>query len=160
MRIFFLHGLESNNQSSKVDCMRELGHEVIAPEMNYKSNKLLFNNTLNEIMQMKPELIVGSSMGGYFAYHLGTHFSTSLFLLNPALLTRTFNPPILKDGNETSNIWALVGKYDDIVPAEENIEFLKSIDAKIEIGNHKHRTPRDVFEPVFNLVVEQMTSNN
>ena len=36
-KIFYLHGLESTNESSKVDYMRSLGHHVHAEYMDYKN---------------------------------------------------------------------------------------------------------------------------
>ena len=88
-------------------------------------------------------------MGGYFAFHLGTHFSTSLLLLNPALPNRSIEPPILPDGNEKSKIWALVGENDDVVRPKENIEILKRAGEKVTLGKHKHRKPPEIFEPFF-----------
>ena len=134
MKILFLHGLQSNNKSSKVSHMNDEGHEVMAPQMNYFDNEHLYQETLEKLLAFEPELIVGSSMGGYFAYHLGTHFKTNLLLLNPALPNRSFDPPILPDGKEKSRIWAMVGKNDTDVPAKENIEILKKGRGK---GDHK-----------------------
>lgn len=155
MKIFFLHGLESNHQSSKVDLMRALGHDVHAEYMDYKKVLDLYAKTLNSIIDFNPDLIVGSSMGGYFAFHLGTHYKTNLLLLNPALPNRTFDPPILSDGNEKSKIWALVGENDDVVRPKENIEILKRAGAKVTVGMHKHRTPKEVFEPFFKEVIAE-----
>ena len=106
MKIFYLHGLESTNNSSKVDFMRSLGHDVHAEYMDYRKVLDLYAKTLNSINDFNPDLIVGSSMGGYFAYHLGTHYKTNLLLLNPALPNRSFVPPILPDGIEKSKMWA------------------------------------------------------
>ena len=75
-RIFFIHGLESSNKSSKVDLMQSKGFDVLAPSMDYTTNDSLFSQTLEKVMEFKPHLIVGSSMGGYFASHIGTHYST------------------------------------------------------------------------------------
>ncbi len=160
MKILFLHGLESNNQSSKVSCMKRYGHQVYAPNMNYFDNKQLFQETLDKVLVYKPELLVGSSMGGYFAYHLGTHYKTNLILLNPALPNRSFDPPILPDGVEKSNIWALIGKNDDVVDPIANENILQRVGASIEIGNHGHRTPEDVFEPYFKKVFIELGLNS
>ena len=159
MKILFLHGLKSNNQSSKVSSMREDGHEVLAPEMNYYDNKELYQQTLDKLLDFKPELIVGSSMGGYFAYHLGTHFSTNLLLLNPALPNRSIEPPILSNGNEKSTIWALVGENDNVVRPKENIEILKTSGAKVSVGQHEHRTPIEIFEPFFKEVLNDINKS-
>ena len=156
MKIFFLHGLESSHQSSKVDLMRASGHNVHAEYMDYKNVLDLYAKTLNSIIEFNPDLIVGSSMGGYFAYHLGTHYKTNLLLLNPALPNRTFDPPILPDGIEKPKIWALVGENDDVVRPKENIEILKRAGANVKIGDHKHRTPKEVFEDYFKEVISML----
>jgi uncharacterized protein len=149
MKIIFLHGLESNNQSSKVTSMLNQGFEVHAPEMPYHNNPNLYSETLNYVLDYKPELIVGSSMGGYFAFHLGTHFKTNLILLNPALHSRSFDPPILTDGTEKSRIWALIGEKDTVIDPVKNTQILNDVGATIEFGDHGHQTPKDIFESYF-----------
>ena len=156
MKILFLHGLESNNKSSKVKCMLELGHEVLAPALNYFDNKNLYQETMDKLLAFEPELIVGSSMGGYFAYHLGTHFKTNLLLLNPALPNRSFDPPILPDGKEKSKIWALIGNKDDVIDPIANEEILKRAGAKLMFGDHGHRTPQVLFKEIFNQVYSEI----
>ena len=152
-KIFYLHGLESTNESSKVDYMRSLGHHVHAEYMDYKNVLDLYAKTLNSIYDFKPDMLVGSSMGGYFAYHLGTHYKSNLLLLNPALPYRSFDPPILTDGSEKSRMWALIGKNDDVVDPSLNKEILNRAGAMITIGDHAHRTPVKVFEPFFTRVL-------
>jgi predicted esterase YcpF (UPF0227 family) len=160
MKIIFLHGLESNNKSSKVTSMLNNGCQVHAPEMQYHSNLNLYSETLNFVLDYKPELIVGSSMGGYFAFHLGTHFKTNLLLLNPALHGRSFDPPIIKDGAEESRIWALVGKNDTVIDPVKNTQILNNFGSTVKLGDHGHRTPLDVFEPFFVEVIDIMRSGH
>jgi predicted esterase YcpF (UPF0227 family) len=74
MKIIFLHGLESNNKSSKVTSILNNGYQVHAPEMQYHSNPNLYSETLNFVLDYKPELIVGSSMGSYFCFPFGNTF--------------------------------------------------------------------------------------
>ena len=156
MKIFYIHGLESTQNSSKVDLMRSLGYDVHAEYMDYRNVSDLYEKTLNSIKDFKPFMIVGSSMGGYFAYHLGTHYKTNLILLNPALPNRTFDPPILPDGIEKSKIWALLGENDDVVDPVANEEILKRVGAKVQIGDHEHRTPPEIFKPFFMEVIAQL----
>ena len=136
--------------------MRASGHNVHAEYMDYKNVLDLFAKTLDSIIDFDPDLIVGSSMGGYFAYHLGTHYKTNLLLLNPALPNRTFDPPILPDGIEKSKIWALLGENDDVVDPVANQKILKRAGAVVKIGDHEHRTPPLVFKPYFNFVLENI----
>ena len=159
MKILFLHGLLSNNKSSKVFHMIDEGHEVMAPNMNYFDNEQLFQETMDKLLDFEPELIVGSSMGGYFAYHLGTHYKTNLLLLNPALPNRSFDPPILPDGTEKSKIWALIGRNDDVVNPVANEEILNRAGAQVTIGDHAHRTPQAIFEPFFKGVLRGISTD-
>jgi hypothetical protein len=154
-RIFFIHGLESSNKSSKVDLMQSKGFDVLAPSMDYTTNDSLFSQTLEKVMEFKPHLIVGSSMGGYFASHIGTHYSTTLLLLNPALISRTFQPKILPDGKVKSDIWALLGEYDDVISPIKNFKILQNMGATIRNGKHGHRTPKESFKGIFEEITQE-----
>lgn len=153
-RIFFIHGLESSNKSSKVDLMRSKGFDVLAPSMDYATNEDLFSQTLEKVLEFQPHLIVGSSMGGYFAFHIGFHYSTTLLLLNPALISRPFQPKILPDGTEKSEVWALLGEQDDLISPIQNFEILQNIGATIRMGKHGHRTPIEAFQGVFDELIK------
>ena len=155
-RIFFIHGLESNNKSSKVDWMQSKGFDVLAPSMDYITNDILFSQTLEKVLEFKPHLIVGSSMGGYFAHHIGTHYPSTLLLLNPALISRSFEPKIVPDGAEKSEVWALLGEQDDLISPIENFKILQNMGAIIRMGRHGHRTPIEAFQGVF----EELIKNN
>jgi hypothetical protein len=50
------------------------GFDVLAPSMHYATNDLLFSQTLDKVLEFQPHLLVGLSMGGYFAFHIGTHY--------------------------------------------------------------------------------------
>lgn len=155
-RIFFIHGLESSNKSSKVDLMIAKGFHVLAPSMDYKTNDLLFSQTLEKVLAFQPHVIVGSSMGGYFASHIGTHYPSTLLLLNPALISRSFEPKIEPDGTEKSKIWALLGEQDDLISPIENFKILQDMGATIRIGKHGHRTPIDAFQGVFEELIKEI----
>jgi len=155
-RIFFIHGLESNNKSSKVDWMVTKGFDVLAPSMDYTTNDSLFSQTLEKVLEFQPHLIVGSSMGGYFASHIGTHYPSTLLLLNPALISRSFEPKIVPDGTEKSEVWALLGEQDDLISPIENFKILQNMDATIRMGKHGHRTPIEAFQGVFEELIKEM----
>ena len=157
-RIFFIHGLESSNKSSKVDLMRSKRFDVVAPSMDYTTNEDLFSQTLEKVLEFQPHLIVGSSMGGYFASHIGTHYPTTLLLLNPALISRSFEPKIVQDGKEKSEVWALLGEQDDLISPIQNFEILQNIGATIRIGKHGHRTPIEAFSGVFEEVIKNISN--
>ena len=155
-RIFFIHGLESNNKSSKVDLMVTKGFDVLAPSMDYTTNDSLFSQTLEKVLEFQPDLIVGSSMGGYFAHHIGTHYPSTLLLLNPALISRSFEPKIVPDGVEKSEVWALLGEQDELISPIENFKILQNMGATIRMGKHGHRTPIEVFQGVLEELIKEM----
>ena len=89
MKVWYLHGLESDPGGPKVDFLNEVADEVFAPEMNYKNHKL-FGELFRKISKGdKPDLIIGSSMGGFFADALASHFGINTILFNPALHSRS-----------------------------------------------------------------------
>jgi hypothetical protein len=155
-RIFFIHGLESSNKSSKVDLMVTKGFDVLAPSMDYTTNDSLFSQTLEKVLEFQPHLIVGSSMGGYFAHHIGTHYSSTLLLLNPALISRSFEPKIVPDGTAKSEVWALLGEQDELISPIENFKILQNMGVTIRMGKHGHRTPIEAFQGVFEELIKEM----
>jgi hypothetical protein len=97
-------------------------------------------------------------MGGYFAYHIGLHYSTTLLLLNPALISRPFQPKILPDGAEKSEVWALLGEQDDLISPIENFKILQNMGATIRMGKHGHRTPIEAFQGVFEEFIKNISN--
>ena len=74
MKVWYFHGLESKVGGPKVDFLKEVATEVYAPEMNYSRHKL-FGELFRKITKEgSPDLIIGSSMGGFFADALASHF--------------------------------------------------------------------------------------
>ena len=144
MKILFFHGFESTLPSSKAEWMEHQGHIVYAHPMQY-SKKNAFHLALECAKQFNPDLIVGSSMGGYFAFHIGTHLPTKLVLLNPALHGRSKEFERPKNGKYQPEIWALLGKNDALIDPFVTVEKLKNLNAKITIGEHEHRTPLEIF---------------
>ena len=114
MKILFFHGFESKLSSSKADWMAQQGHNVLAHPMRYDKDNA-FHNALECAKEFNPDLIVGSSMGGYFAFLTGTHLPTKLVLLNPALqiISKEFKHP--KNGKHQPKIWALLGENDTLI---------------------------------------------
>ena len=87
MKVTYLHGLESKQGGPKVDWLESHFEEVWAPGMNYRENPHLFEEILSQIEGT--DLIIGSSMGGWFAYLLGTRTGIPTILFNPAVVDRS-----------------------------------------------------------------------
>ena len=158
MKILYLHGLESSVGGPKVEYLEMLGHEVDAPDMcwDYSGN---FISIADHIAYQNKEfdLIIGSSMGGYFAYELGKHFDIPVLLLNPALHSRSIEPRVEKLHEDLAAdplVFLGVGAKDDVINYEKTLEILDNeancfFRSNYFKGNHGHQTPLDFFQKVF-----------
>jgi predicted esterase YcpF (UPF0227 family) len=147
--VVYFHGLESNAGGPKYKFLKDRYGDVYSPQMDYR-NPSLFDQVYNNLKNQKVEIIMGSSMGGYFAYYLGKKLGCDTILFNPALPYRTtFEPSIDKFGREKSFSNIILGKKDIIILPEDTIEWLmnneKSANYSIEYEENGHRTPLNVF---------------
>jgi len=146
-KIVYLHGLESKSGGTKVSFLAEKGM-VYAPVMDYETLDLdEFIYTLG-----MPDLIIGSSMGGYVADIIGSRLGVDVLLFNPALHSREIDPEYEYYGNSYKRTIVL-GTEDNVI----NPEVTKSLwsvhgNAAIhdEIEGMGHRTPLDVFVNMYN----------
>ena len=90
-KVLYLHGLESKQGGPKVEFLRTKGI-VYAPEMDYRS--LNFNEQVLKIIKFRPDLVIGSSMGGYVAHLIANYIGIPSILFNPAFHSRSFEPNI------------------------------------------------------------------
>ena len=157
MKLIYLHGLESKAGGIKVDWLRKQGHEVYAPEMDYH-NPMMFQNIWTWIKQNQPDYIIGSSMGGYFAYLMGTRSNIPCILLNPALHSRAFEPVIKNPGALFPRLHVLLGTKDDIIDPIVTMDQLQTEYhtrphmLHFTVAGHGHRTPYKTFKKVINTI--------
>ena len=162
MKIAYLHGLESNPGGPKVEYLKSQGHMVFAPPMIYKDTDC-FQSTLNELLSFKPDIIIGSSMGGYFAFEIATRLGCPALLFNPALHSRTFEPNVPMDDVLTRkqiNCLIVLGRADDVIPFRDTLDIVcKSSEisdsSELMIRDHGHQTPYDIFVESVNYMVKR-----
>lgn len=78
----FLHGLESVVPSQKTEWLNQ-NFDVLVPQIDYRKEGV-FNDVLSQAKEFNPEIIIGSSMGGYFGYYIAGELKTPAILFNPA----------------------------------------------------------------------------
>ena len=146
-KIVYLHGLDSEQGGTKVSFLSTKG-AVYAPEMDYETLDLdEFIYTLG-----MPDLIIGSSMGGYVADIIGSRLGVDVLLFNPALHSRE----IAVNHEYYSNKYKrtiVLGTEDDIIDPEltKKLWSVHGNEAKYdEIEGMGHRTPLDVFINMYN----------
>lgn len=150
MRVAFFHGLESKPVSEKNYALREFFDDVFDPAMDYRKPGI-FMEVLQELKNNPVDLLIGSSMGGWFAYSYSTHFQTKTLLFNPAVHSRSVDPEV-RLGNKMSNHILVLGEYDDVITPKETIDFFERFsNAQINIEQIGHPIPLDVFKKYLRL---------
>ena len=153
-KVLYLHGLESKQGGPKVDFLTK-EFCVYAPEMDYKDPML--QNWVDFVMrQFQPDLIIGSSMGGYVADFLAQKYGVPAILFNPAVHNRSFEPAIepLIEG-EQANLQqkkiVVLGKNDEVIPPYmAQIMFENNRYYKIVLEEMAHQTPLNIFIDTIN----------
>lgn len=146
MRAAFFHGLESPPVSEKNAILNRYFTDVYAPPMDYRDPGV-FSRVLEEIEKNRPDVLIGSSMGGWFAYCLSTLTGIPTLLFNPACVGRSFNP-VIKTGEEAPQQIIVLGKHDEIVNHQESMGWL--VDnyhgpMSFTYEDIAHRIPADIF---------------
>tara|TARA_Y100000389_G_scaffold102171_1_gene98999 strand:+ start:1117 stop:1620 length:504 start_codon:yes stop_codon:yes gene_type:complete len=149
-KVVYLHGLESPQGGPKVDYLSSK-FTVYAPKMDYFDNpENIFNDQLKLIKEFNPDLIIGSSMGGYFSDRIGSHIGCDLLLFNPGTIKADeFDKEYgikTKKGNLKCNTKVVLGIKDDVVDPGLSKEHY---DNKAKIHLHPflgHRIPQSLFE--------------
>lgn len=151
-KVLYLHGLESNQGGEKVNYLSNQCF-VHAPAMDY-SRKDIFSYLIKKVEDFKPDLIIGSSMGGYSAYMLGALYKIPVIAFNPAFHSRSFEPnyPEFIQHQVCSNCKIILGIEDTVINPNKTLDWLKdhimnshpniSIDRVEGMG---HRVPLDIF---------------
>ena len=115
----------------------------------------------------KYDVIIGSSMGGWFAWHLGKELSTPVLLLNPALHSRMIEPLMeisnfyrigswVEEERERSSVFLALGRLDDVIDPKETLEWISDHDNNslscmtIMVDDYGHRTDVKNFQKIFN----------
>tara|TARA_R100001244_G_scaffold56192_2_gene47963 strand:- start:445 stop:951 length:507 start_codon:yes stop_codon:yes gene_type:complete len=167
MRILFLHGLESNPGCEKVQYLENQGHAVQSPSIDYHDDQS-YENLCTLTSHGNYDIIIGSSMGGWFAWNLGKELGVPVLLLNPALHSRSIEPIIGSWAGEfyaTSRVFLGLGQQDTIIDGDMTIKWLNENDQcdwKHDLikCNHGHRTPVDIFVTIFEYFEESILKIN
>jgi len=158
MKIAYLHGLESSNTGRKVEWLKE-NFDVYAPKINYKSDKA-FAETLKGCKGA--DLIVGSSMGGYFAYLIGSKLGIKTVLFNPAVVDRPFDPVVDDSKLKGKNHNVYLGKQDKTVNGQDVMRYFGhdgSGSFYYTEYNDGHRVPYDVLVDAVSDIMNLRESN-
>jgi len=151
-KVLYLHGLESKQGGEKVSYLAGKCF-VHAPEMDY-TRKDIFPMLTFLVEYYKPDLIIGSSMGGYTAYILGALYDMPVIIFNPALHSRSFTPnyPDYVMNLAAQNVKVVLGEDDTVIDPRLTLEYLKEYGGGTssllnieEVKGMGHKIPLDIF---------------
>jgi len=96
IKVLYCHGMGGSgiNNPKVLNIFKSHGIDLISPTINhslYIDNPHIFN--LQKEIADEVDMIVGNSMGGYFAYHLGKACGKPTLCFNPAIseVTTSYN---------------------------------------------------------------------
>ncbi len=140
MNILYLHGLDSKLNPEKRGILEKYG-TVYAPDLDYYRD----SHAIESILEMYPgeeiNTVIGSSMGGFAAYHVANALLRPALLFNPALMKRSVpqNIPGIEGFNNLKQI--VIGQRDEVVSPADTLTFLKT-DFNPVTDLHLHLVPR------------------
>ena len=157
-KILYLHGLESSNVGDKVDFLKE-NSVVIAPSMDYLDPSLE-EKLFYIVEKFQPDLIIGSSMGGYVGMLLANRYNIECILFNPAIHSRPMEPNLKSlqydDIKHSFNPLVILGMEDDVINpliSKEILDDALSYCNIEEVEGLGHRIPLDIFVDIYNKYV-------
>ena len=150
----YFHGLESSQGGIKVQFLDQEVDFLEAPAMDY-TKEGIFEEWLDYVKNEEPDLLIGSSMGGYFAMALATHTGIPVLVFNPAIHSRSIEIKGLESGTEKLAGLVVLGKKDEVINPGPTISMLQGTQNTLDIKIEKemgHRVPLDVFIDMYNKI--------
>lgn len=89
MRVLYIHGLDSQPNTTKLKIIESFECSVFAQHIDYRNTPNAFAFLDKYILDNKIEFIVGSSLGGKLGYWLSEYEGLPCLLFNPAIISNT-----------------------------------------------------------------------
>lgn len=86
-KILYFHGFGSNfdSNSKKIKVLEELG-DVFGYDIDYTSHaEEVLKRASSTALNLKPDFVIGTSMGGWLASHVGARMGIPFVAINPAI---------------------------------------------------------------------------
>ncbi|KZX00743.1 esterase [Pseudoalteromonas luteoviolacea] len=160
-KIIYIHGFNSSEKSFKAQQFGEFCQaqcEYVVPRLHYDPRIAIIQ--LEQLID-KDCVLVGSSLGGFYATYLSERFAIKAVVVNPAIrpdkllwdyLGTQYNPyqdieyeltkehvfalkrMYVKQLTTPSNILLLQQTGDEVLPYQEAVEYYRDCPSKIEFG--------------------------
>ena len=175
MKILNIHGYQGSSENSAYSALNELGCKIISPVIDYDNTETdkIFGFLENIISEQKPDAVVGTSLGGFFAAVLSAEYNIPAILVNPCLMPFVTLPrfgfdgdimPFVKKFSElhkisTDNIYAITGKCDEVIDYHDFTEKIFGNKYYREIPNGKHSGATLPLKEYFSRILRIIMQN-
>lgn len=158
MKVLNIHGYKGSAENSACITLKNLGHEVISPQIDYDSEspEKILDDLRKIFLENKPDYIVGTSLGGFFALLLSRE-NIPTVLVNPCLkpsvtlselgyeIDETRKTELLKAENmiekmDCRNITAIIGGQDEIISYHDYTKKVIKNNYVVPEGKHSGAT--------------------
>jgi hypothetical protein len=162
MKIAYLHGLDSNNLGPKNDWLKSIS-ELVDPHINYRE-KNIYQTLKSQISIFNPNIIIGSSMGGYFAYEIAKELNIAAILFNPALHSRSYEPDMtgLGIGKYKPSMYFIFGQNDAVINPVNTLNIIENDgygNENTTLLTHAHDTPLETFKKEITFYISKMQNS-
>lgn len=169
MKIFNLHGYHGSPQNAACGVLSEMGHDIVSPSVDYDSFKpeYIAQELSAMIMESQPDMIVGTSLGGFFALYLAIRHGLPVVLVNPCLMPFLHLPRLGYEGDirefvemfssftriDQNSTRAVIGGCDEVIDTHDFTKKLIWNCTVVPEGMHSGATLdlRTFFESVINI---------
>ncbi|WP_051589099.1 YqiA/YcfP family alpha/beta fold hydrolase [Ruminococcus sp. NK3A76] len=89
MKILNIHGYHGSPRNSAYKALDPFGCEIIAPELDYDSvsPENILGGLKYILTDKRPDIVVGTSLGGFYAAVLSAQHNCPVILINPFLMS-------------------------------------------------------------------------
>jgi|TARA_R110000764_G_scaffold151172_1_gene238638 predicted esterase YcpF (UPF0227 family) len=157
-RIIYFSGLQRGKQKKnqprnpKILALEAAGYQVVGmpTSADYKQTLVSFNLLRSVIALDDTETyVIGTSLGGYWAYRFGKETNLPTILINPQLNPHYYPARDIDDLFKADNrceLTVLLTEDDDIIPYQETLRNIEHYDIGCQIttfaeGGHRFITP-------------------
>lgn len=112
MNILNIHGYKGNANNSAYEALLALGHSVVSPEIDYDavSPDEVLDMLYGTAEKSGAEMLVGSSLGGFYAAVMSVRLGLPAVLINPCMMPFLHLPRLGFEG-ETRPFITLFGEF-------------------------------------------------
>ena len=154
MQILNIHGYHGSQKNSAYTALSELGCDLISPSIDYDETSP--ENILGQLRYIladrRPDVVVGTSLGGFFAAVLSAEHDLPAILVNPCLMPFYHLPKLGFEGDvidfiapfgslselDRSLVSCIVGDADEVLGDHSFTEMLTRNSRFRRVPNGKH----------------------